>query len=180
MLLPLSAFVSPIFTPGFWAFGILAGLLAGFCEEIGWTGYAFPRMRLAHSALAAALYLGLIHTAWHLMADLLLTAQPDGVLWLPHFLTWMVVPMLAMRVLISWVYCNTGSVLLAQLMHASSTGFLVILSPSPATPATEIYWYALFAVLLWIVVAVVVVVYGKQLVRSAPGDRALPMGRPAG
>ena len=181
VLYVLSSAVSPIFTPGgAWAFGIMAGLLAGFLEEIGWTGYAFPRMRLAHCAPAAALYLGLIHTAWHLMADYLITAAPDGVLWLPHFLTWMVVPMIAMRVLISWVYANTGSLLLAQLMHASSTGFLVVLSPSPATPAGEIYWYAPYAVLLWIAVAVVVAVFGKQLVRPAHGGRVLPLGRPVG
>src|SRR5512143_2315954 len=59
VLAVLSSAVSPIFTPAFWPFGIVAGLLAGFLEEIGWTGYAFPRLRLAHSALAAALYLGL-------------------------------------------------------------------------------------------------------------------------
>ena len=38
--------------------------------------------------------------------------------------------MTAMRVLIAWIYVNTKSVLLSQLMHISSTSSLVVLSPA--------------------------------------------------
>jgi hypothetical protein len=44
--------------------------------------------------------------------------------------------MTAMRVLISWLYINTKSVLIAQLMHIGSTGSLVIFSP-PAVSASQ-------------------------------------------
>jgi uncharacterized protein len=73
--------------------------------------------------------------------------------------------MTAMRVLIAWIYVNTKSVLLAQLMHASSTGSLVILSPPLVTPGQETLWYAVYACALWAVVAIVVIAYGKNLVR---------------
>lgn len=39
-----NSFVSPCFAPGFVAFGILAGLFAGFMGEIGWTGFATHKL----------------------------------------------------------------------------------------------------------------------------------------
>jgi uncharacterized protein len=71
--------------------------------------------------------------------------------------------MSAMRVLIGWAYANTTSVLLAQLIHISSTGALVVLSPTRVTPAQEALWYGVYAVALWIVVAVVTAISGKGL-----------------
>lgn len=85
--------------------------------------------------------------------------------WLPFFLAFIAV-LTAMRVLIVWVYSNTNSVLLAQLMHASSTGFLVILGPSHISPIQEVLWYAVYAAVLWVVVAIVIARYGKGLVRQ--------------
>ena len=57
--------------------------------------------------------------------DFLGTAHPHGCYWVP-FLGVFGVAMTAMRVLISWLYLNTGSVLAAQLLHMSSTGALVV------------------------------------------------------
>jgi hypothetical protein len=61
--------------------------------------------------------------------------------------------MTAMRVLIGWIYQNTQSLLLAQLMHISSTGALVIFGPFQVTPAQETAWYFTYGVALWIIVA---------------------------
>jgi hypothetical protein len=63
--------------------------------------------------------------------------------------------MTATRVLIAWMYANTKSVLLAQLMHASSTGSLVVLSPSLVTAGQEALWYGVYACALWVAVAAV-------------------------
>lgn len=82
--------------------------------------------------------------------------------------------MTAMRVLISWVYVNTGSVLAAQLLHMSSTGALVIFGATRIDPRQEVTWYGLYAFALWLVVAVVVVAYGFSLKR--PRDRATGVG----
>jgi hypothetical protein len=68
-----------------------------------------------------------------------------------------------MRVLIAWVYSNTNSVLLAQLLHASSTGSLVIFSPPRVTAAQESLWYAIYAAALWLIVAIIVAVFGRRL-----------------
>jgi membrane protease YdiL (CAAX protease family) len=165
VLLLLRTLVSPVFAPNMFLLGILFGLFPGFFEEVGWMGFAFPKMRVKSSPLGAALLLGVLWGLWHApVVDFLGAAAPHGVYWLPFFLAFIAI-LTAIRVLIVWVYSNTGSVLLAQLMHASSTGFLVILGPSHVSPAQEALWYAVYAAMLWIVVALVVARYGKRFVR---------------
>ena len=44
---------------------------------------------------------------------------------------------------------------MAQLMRASSTGSFVVPSPTAATAAQETVWYAVYAIALWLVGAVV-------------------------
>jgi CAAX protease family protein len=163
VLLCLKTFASPIFAPNFFAIGILFGIPAGFFEEIGWMGYAFPKMNRNHSALASAIVLGLQWGVWHLpVVDYLGTATPHGAFWVRYFLAF-TAAMTAMRVLIAWVYVNTKSVLLSQLMHISSTGALVIFSPARVTAATETQWYWIYAIALWLTVGIIVLRYGKRL-----------------
>jgi CAAX protease family protein len=166
VLLSMRGLVSPVFAPNVFLLGIVFGLFPGFFEEVGWTGFAFPRMRAKLSALGAGLLLGVLWGLWHApVVDYLGAAAPHGVYWLPFFLAFIAI-LTAMRVLIAWVYSNTNSLLLAQLMHASSTGFLVILGPAHVSPAQEALWYAVYAAALWIVVALVIARYGKGLVRQ--------------
>ncbi len=160
--LGLVALLSADFAPYFFPLGIAIGLLSGFFEEIGWTGFALPKMRLKHSALAAGVLLGVLHSSWHLAADFFGASGARGVYWMPHFAMFLV-SMTAMRVLVVWVYTNTGSVLLAQLMHASSTGFLSILVQLSLSPRNDTLFYAAYAAALWAAVIVVVAGYGKHL-----------------
>jgi membrane protease YdiL (CAAX protease family) len=167
----MQTFVSPVFAPNRFLIGISFGFVAGFFEEIGWTGYAFPKMRRVDNALAPAIVLGLLWGAWHIpVIDYLGTSTPHGAYWLPFFLAF-TAAMTAMRVLIAWLYSNTNSVLLAQLLHASSTGSLVIFSPPRVTAAQESLWYAVYAAALWLVVAIIAAAYGKRLALQA-GERA--------
>jgi hypothetical protein len=66
----------------------------------------------------------------------------------------MALAMTAMRFLLVWVYSNTESLLLAQLMHASSTGFLIMLVPLTLSPAKDTLFYLVYGVVLWVAVAV--------------------------
>jgi membrane protease YdiL (CAAX protease family) len=171
VLLGMTTFVSPVFSPNRFLAGIAFCVVAGFFEEIGWTGYVFPKMGREGNALASSISLGLLWAAWHLpVVDYLGTATPHGDYWFRYFMTF-VAAMAAMRVLIAWMYTNTKSVLLAQLMHASSTGALVILSPPHVTASQEALWYAVYAIALWITVAIVVRAFGKSLTSSAQASR---------
>jgi hypothetical protein len=62
----------------------------------------------------------------------------------------------AYRVLMVWVYDHTESLLLAQLMHASFTGSLIVLGPSMASAAQNVLYAAIFAAGLWVVVVAIV------------------------
>ncbi|HWR26574.1 MAG TPA: CPBP family intramembrane glutamic endopeptidase [candidate division Zixibacteria bacterium] len=154
--------ISPVFVPGIittsdrtalLVLSVVLGLAAGFFEEVGWTGFAVPKMELRYGAFVASLILGLIWAMWHFLADFWGGYAAFGMLYVPHFLLW-VVAFPAYRILMVWVYNNTGSLLVAQLMHASYSGSQYLLGPS-ASAADNVLWNAVFAVSLWIVVAVV-------------------------
>jgi membrane protease YdiL (CAAX protease family) len=156
VLLCLKTFVSPTYAPNHFLPGLGFGLLAGFFEEIGWMGYAFPKLRQYWGPFASAALLGLLWGAWHLpVIDFLGAATPHGAYLIPFFLAF-TAAMTAMRELIAFVYVRTNSVLLAQLMHASSTSALAVLSPPLVSAQQEVVWYLVYGALLWIVVAIVV------------------------
>jgi membrane protease YdiL (CAAX protease family) len=159
----MKTFISPIFAPNRFFIGIGFGFVAGFFEEIGWMGYAFPKMRRPDNALAPAILLGLLWGCWHIpVIDYLGTSTPHGDYWLPFFLVF-TAAMTAMRVLIAWVHTHTKSVLLAQLLHACSTGSLVVFSPPRVSAAQESLWYAIYAAALWLLVALIATTFGKRL-----------------
>lgn len=177
----MSTLVSPAFAPGFFPLGVVFGLIPGFFEEIGWIGFAFPKMRAQmknRSVLATGVLLGALWGLWHApVVDSLGAAAPHGMYWLPFFLSFIAL-VAAIRVLIVWIYTNTHSVLLAQLMHFSSTCCLVVLGAAHASPAQETLWYAIYAAALWVVVALVVAIYGKNLARR-PALRRVAMPQSA-
>lgn len=107
VLLCLKTFVSSVFAPNQFLVGISFGIVAGFFEEIGWTGYAFPKMARKEIVLGASVALGVLWGIWHMPAiDYLGTATPHGAYWLRYFLVF-TATMTAMRVLIGWIYTNT-------------------------------------------------------------------------
>ncbi len=136
--------------------------MAGLLEETGWTGFAYPKMKGKRSALATAIYLGVIHGVWHIVADFLGNFNAFGGYWLPYFFGFCL-HVVALRVLIVWVYSNTESVFLAILMHASSTGFFAILISTTMSPVNWVIFYNVYGVVLCSAAAVVALKYGKTL-----------------
>jgi membrane protease YdiL (CAAX protease family) len=165
ILYGLKAGYTSAFLPNDFYMGILFALPAGLLEEIGWMGFAYPRMINKWSPLSSAIILGLLWSLWHLpVINFLGAAVPHRAYWLDFFLAFTIV-MTAMRVLICWLYRNTESILMAQLMHISSTGALVTFSPW-VSPAQEAMWYAIYGSALWLIVAVVVRATGFELQKA--------------
>lgn len=171
--------LSPDYRPGLaLGMGLAGGLMAGFFEEIGWTGFALPRLQARYSPLVAGLILGVIHTVWHLLADAWFSLSYYGGLYVSHFLLW-VVALTAFRLIAVWVYNRSGSLLLAQLTHAAFTGSQLVFDP-PAVSATQaVLWYAVFAGAL-VLVAALVVLTARDLFTALPRrDRLAAQGTPA-
>lgn len=153
VLFCLKLFVSPAFAPNRFFQGAGFGLVAGFFEEIGWTGFVFPKMSAGRKNwVLVAILLGALWGCWHLpVIDYLGAATPHGTAWLPFFLAF-TAAMTAIRVLICWLYARTQGVFVAQLMHAISTASLVVLSPAGISPSDEAFWYNIYAAALWFLV----------------------------
>ena len=164
----LSKTVSPELAPTFFAPGIIMGLVAGFLEEVGWMGFAYPMMRSKMGVFRATMWLAFIHALWHFLPDFLNNYGTRGLYWVPYFIGFFVFVM-GLRVLIVWVYENTESLLLAQLMHASSTGFYGILVPTDLSPQNWAIFSCVYAVLLSACALLVLVKYGRNF-KGIVGD----------
>lgn len=161
VLLPLSALVTADLTPTFFPIGILLGSLAGFMEETGWMGFAYPRMRSKHGVLRASICLGILHALWHIVADFLGNFNNYGTVWFPYFASFSLF-VIALRIIIVWVYERTESLFLAQLMHASSSGFLAVLVPMGISGQSWFVFYTVYAVIL-LITAILIVFRNKAI-----------------
>jgi membrane protease YdiL (CAAX protease family) len=166
VLWPLSSFVDAAFAPGFQWPLFAIGLVAGSFEEMGWTGFATPRLLARQRLFTAGLSLGLVWALWHALVDFRQNFDAMGLAWLLEFAVLYVAALTAYRLLMTWVYANTQSLLLAVLMHASYTGWLLVLYPA-ASIEQGLVWQTAFAVALWVVVAVVMVAVKANNVRRA-------------
>jgi membrane protease YdiL (CAAX protease family) len=93
-------------------------------EEIGWRGFAFPRLQNRFGALGAGLILGLLWGLWHL--------HPLNTPNYQHVIVWFVLSTIAASVIFAWLYNHTGgSVLITALFHASNnvSEFVVPVAP---------------------------------------------------
>ena len=147
--------------------GIVAGLVTGFCEELGWTGFAMPVLRRRYGVLATGLIMGMFWGAWHY--PLFSEGDLSGAVPLAVFLPVQLFTFLpAFRVLMVWVYDRTGSLLVALLMHASLTGGTLILQPADVAGMLGVMYNLALTVVLWIVIAAIGVVNRGRVPAAAP------------
>lgn len=152
--------------------GIAVGLMAGIFEELGWTGFAIPRLLARHGILATGLIVGVLWGAWHLPVNFWASGITAGELspavFAPVWLLGILVgSLVAYRVLMVWVYERTGSLLVAMLMHVSLAAFTFILTPPLGGAPYWIIGFALAAA-LWVIVAAVFLAQGRHLSRQPP------------
>ena len=148
----LALLVSPVYGPAFDLIMIFFGLGAGIFEEIGWTGFATPRVARRSAWLPAAIAFGLLHGLWHLPVDYLGTSNAMGAYWLPFYLVFWVGGVAAYRVFMVWVYRHTGSLLLGILLHAVFTGSFLVFWPD-LSPAELMTWGIVYTASWWLIVA---------------------------
>ena len=85
-------------------------------EELGWSGFALPRLSGSRSPLVASLMVGALQAVWHWPVILLPHQYLSGVPVLP----WCVF-VLSEAIIFTWIFINTGaSVLICALYHGCS------------------------------------------------------------
>jgi len=144
----------------------------GIGEEVGWRGYALPKLQAGHGALVSGIILGSIWALWHLPVFF----NPATGYSITPFWVFLVF-MLPVSVLITWVFNSTGgSVLVAMILHAvlnaSGTPMWRAIPEYGAmeTPSVALvtYNYLLQAAVLWAAAIVVVLVYGATNLSRRP------------
>lgn len=129
------------------AAALASGIMIGFFEELGWTGFAVPRLRRRHDMLSTGLLLGLVWGVWHFplfwardsfagaLGLALLLARLFS--WLPPF-----------RALMVWIHDRTRSLLVVMLMHVSLVLSTLLLQPA-VTGSSLLVYILVWAALLW-------------------------------
>lgn len=162
LVLILLSFFSPNYLPAYattddplslvlmWIF---SGLMVGFFEELGWTGFAIPRMLKKTKVFTTGLVVGVLWGAWHLLVniegDSFSGVLPFALLFVRLF-TWLP----AYRILMVWVYDRTESQLVVTLMHISLVATTGIIDPILSGSNLVIYLLAKAAV-FWIFVGII-------------------------
>jgi uncharacterized protein len=146
-------------------FVLMLGLFNGFIEELGWTGFATPRLRLNQNLIATGINLGIMWGLWHLLSNYIGSAVGAGTVPLPLYMSVILVSFLPpFRILMVWVYQHTRSLFIAILMHASLDVFWILSMPVAITGKERVTWYTLWAVVLWGIVAIIGIVSNKKKV----------------
>jgi membrane protease YdiL (CAAX protease family) len=140
---------------------IFPGSAAG--EEIGWRGYALPRLQARRTALTASLVVGSLHGLWHL--PLWLRGQHEHPLSVyPAFL----IQAVALSVIYTWLYNSSkGSLLLVVLFHmATNAPLTLVLLPLGIENWVLPFW--LMAGFTAAAALVVVAVFGPRNLSRLP------------
>jgi len=112
-------------------------------ENVGWMGYAFEPMQDQWNAFKAALLLGLIVALWHVPLYYFLIA--DSVMLTANLL----LPLL-LRMLLVWIFNNTGKSLFAAILFHTMNNVAFAVLPVNTIISSLIYTIAVIIVtFLW-------------------------------
>ena len=152
-------------SPDWWVYTDWPGLLVtlastivmvGIFEELGWRGFALPRMQRDRTALWAAIVLGVIWSLWHLPELISNPTEREAVPFLIAVLAWSVV--------LTWIYNSTrGSLLIVILFHAAINTALRFLMPTFEARYYALAWWAVAGMSILAAVAVIILAGSQRL-----------------
>ena len=128
-------------------------------EEIGWRGYALPRLAARFGLGRASILLGLIWACWHLPQFFIPEADTYGQSFYVYLLQ-----VTALSVAMAWLYARTnGSLLLVMLLHAAVNNAKDIV-PSSLPGGTNTFGLSA-SLVAWLTVTLLWICAGYFLVR---------------
>lgn len=141
-------------------FVFVALIGGGLDEEMGWRGFALPRLQARYDPVVANLVLGLVWTCWHLP---LFFVGSDVFARSPFALY--LLETMALSFVLGWIYNSTGgSLLLAVLAHTAenlTTSAVENLVFSTFLGTLSSFQYELVESSVWVLAAVAVVLVSR-------------------
>ena len=142
---------------------LVISLLSNTWEEVGWRGFALPRLQARHSALVAALIVGALWGLWHLP----LFFWKGNPMATYSFASWFV-GTVALSFVYTWLYDGSkGSLFVVTIFHVLHNTFGVFVGGVSIHALTVVYCLA--ALLL-------VAVFGKENLSRQERVRAATSG----
>ena len=133
----------------FWVFIMRTLLGGGLGEELGWRGFALPRLAEKYGTVRASLIIGLVWTFWHLPGHLV-SSNP---------LVNVVVQLLytvPLSFVFTWLYYRTSESLLpVVLMHGALNGFNAFFEQTLFPPLADEDGFVIFFILVVLVTGIV-------------------------
>ncbi|TXN34309.1 CPBP family intramembrane metalloprotease [Flagellimonas hymeniacidonis] len=115
--------------------GLIYGIIVGgLLEELGWSGYAIPKLREKYSVLKTGLIIGIFWGAWHFLPIFSGSGDSSGNLVLSTFLPGLFfhyAGLIPVRILIVWLYDRSLSLIPPIILHATLTAFTLSSSIFP-------------------------------------------------
>lgn len=147
-------------------------------EEMGWRGYALPRLQQKYTALWSSVIVGALWALWHAPAywaseGTVISGKPVTL----FAVGWYIIFLIGISIQMTWVYNNSkGSLLLMVLFHGMFTGPNVFpLFPDISSNALD-QIIKLAPIPVWIMAILIIARYGaarlsRQPVNQEPGVR---------
>ncbi len=141
-------------------------MIGAIGEELGWRGFALPRLQTRFNALSSSLILGVFWGFWHLPIYLLIGLE-EGQFDFPNFLGFITLTVF-IAIIITWIVNNTnGSVLSATIFHASFNFSLALFVE--ILGLIQLQWYFLGIIILYSIYAItIVIIYGSTHLSKQP------------
>ncbi len=123
----------------------LAFFVGALGEELGWSGYAIDRLQARWNALESGILLGMVWAAWHIIP--LMQAHRA-----PTWIAWWCLGTVATRVLMVWIYNNTGKSVFAMALYHAIENLSWQLAPAyydPRITSVIVAFVAVIVVAVW-------------------------------
>jgi membrane protease YdiL (CAAX protease family) len=127
---------------------VLLFLIEALTEEVGWQGYAFDPLQARWKALTASIILGIVWAAWHFIPFIQMHQSAS-------WIAWQSLNILVTRILIVWIYNNTGKSVMTAILYHTMYNVSTVLFPmfgliyDPKVTTIILSAIALIVVFLW-------------------------------
>lgn len=142
--------------------------LSGGLEEFGWRGFAQPRLQERHTALTAAVGIGVAWALWHLPLFYLfdVAAYDASEFWTSYMFT-----IVVQSITYAWLFNSTGGALLFPMAAHSLSNLSPLVVPAGDIGQVAQYTPELLSILLVVGLATY---YGRKYLSSSPPEPRIP------